>query len=284
LEGETGTGKELLAEAIHMRSARRAGPFVVVDCGALPRDLIGSELFGHVRGAFTGADAERRGLFEVADGGTLFLDEVGEMPASMQVKLLRVLQEGEFRRVGGEKTIRVDVRVLVASNRDLGRLVEEGRFREDLFYRLNVVRVGLPPLRERRDDIPLLVEHFLRKFADENKRPPRRIARAALQKLIGYRWPGNVRELENEVVRGASLGGDVISVEDLSPQVAAGEPEAAVDSPDDLTLKHRVERLERTLLREALHRSTGNQTQAARLLGLSRFGLQKKLRRYDMGG
>ena len=206
------------------------------------------------------------------------------MPASMQVKLLRVLQEGEFRRVGGEKTIRVDVRVLVASNRDLGRLVEEGRFREDLFYRLNVVRVALPPLRERRDDVPLLVEHFLRKFADENDRPLRRIARAALQKLVGYRWPGNVRELENEVVRAASLGGDVISVEDLSPQVAAGEPEAALESPDDLTLKHRVERLERTLLREALHRCNGNQTQAARLLGLSRFGLQKKLRRYELDG
>ena len=282
--GESGTGKELVARAIHHNGPRRGRAFVSESCAAIPETLLEAALFGHVRGAFTGADAERRGLFEVADGGTLFLDEVGEMPASMQVKLLRVLQEGEFRRVGGEKTIKVDVRVLVASNRDLGRLVEEGRFREDLFYRLNVVRVGLPPLRERRDDIPLLVEHFLRKFAEENKRPPRRIARAALHKLIGYRWPGNVRELENEVVRGASLGGDVISVEDLSPQVAAGEPEAAVDSPDDLTLKHRVERLERTLLREALHRSAGNQTQAARLLGLSRFGLQKKMRRYEMDG
>ncbi len=280
--GESGTGKELVARAIHHNGPRRGKAFVSESCAAIPETLLEAALFGHVRGAFTGADAERRGLFEVADGGTLFLDEVGEMPASMQVKLLRVLQEGEFRRVGGEKTIKVDVRVLVASNRDLGRLVEEGKFREDLFYRLNVVRVALPPLRERRDDIPLLVEHFLRKFADENKRPPRRIARAALHKLIGYRWPGNVRELENEIVRAASLGGEVISVEDLSPQVAAGEPEAALESPDDLTLKHRVERLERTLLREALHRAGGNQTQAARLLGLSRFGLQKKMRRYDL--
>ncbi len=278
--GESGTGKELVARAIHHNGPRRGKAFVSESCAAIPETLLEAALFGHVRGAFTGADAERRGLFEVADGGTLFLDEVGEMPASMQVKLLRVLQEGEFRRVGGERTIKVDVRVLVASNRDLGRLVEEGKFREDLFYRLNVVRVALPPLRERRDDIPLLVEHFLRTFAEENKRPPRRIARAALHKLVGYRWPGNVRELENEIVRAASLGGDIIAVEDLSPQVAAGEPEAALESPDDLTLKRRVERLERTLLREALHRASGNQTQAARLLGLSRFGLQKKLRRY----
>src|SRR5262249_35676620 len=157
--------------------------------------LLEAALFGHVRGAFTGADADRRGLFEIADGGTLFLDEVGEMPASMQAKLLRVLQEGEFRRVGGEKTLRVDVRVLVASNRDIGRLGEDGRFREDLSYRLNVVRVALPPLRERRDDIPLLVEHFLAKFAGDNRQPAKRIARNALHRLVGYRWPGNVREL-----------------------------------------------------------------------------------------
>ena len=280
--GESGTGKELVARAIHHNGPRRGRAFVSESCAAIPETLLEAALFGHVRGAFTGADSERRGLFEVADGGTLFLDEVGEMPASMQVKLLRVLQQGEFRRVGGEKTLKVDVRLLVASNRDLGRLVEDGKFREDLYYRLNVVRVALPPLRERRDDIPLLVEHFLKKFAAENRRPAPRLARAALHKLIGYRWPGNVRELENEVVRAVSLGGEVLTVEDLSPQVASGEPEAAVDSPDDLTLKDRVERLERTLLREALHRAAGNQTQAARLLGMSRFGLQKKLRRYGV--
>jgi transcriptional regulator with GAF, ATPase, and Fis domain len=280
--GESGTGKELVARAIHHNGPRRTRPFVSESCAAIPETLLEAALFGHVRGAFTGADAERRGLFEIAHGGTLFLDEVGEMPASMQAKLLRVLQTGEFRRVGGERTLKVDVRLLVASNRDLGRLVEEGRFREDLFYRLNVVRVALPPLRERRDDVPLLVEHFLRKQAEASGGEPRRIARAALQKLIGYRWPGNVRELENEVIRAASLGGDVITVADLSPQVAAGEPEAAVDSPDDLTVKTRVERLERTLLREALSRADGNQSQAARMLGLSRFGLQKKLKRYRM--
>ena len=278
--GESGTGKELVARAIHHNGPRRGAPFVSESCAAIPETLLEAALFGHVRGAFTGADAERRGLFEVASTGTLFLDEVGEMSPGMQVKLLRVLQTGEFRRVGGERTLKVDVRVLVASNRDLGRLVEEGAFREDLFYRLNVVRVALPPLRERREDVPLLVEHFLRKHATEGHVPPRRIARAALQKLVGYRWPGNVRELENEVLRAASLGGEVITVEDLSPQVASGEAEASFDSPDDLSLKKRVERLERTLLREAISRAAGNQSQAARLLGLSRFGLQKKLRRY----
>jgi transcriptional regulator with GAF, ATPase, and Fis domain len=279
--GESGTGKELVARAIHHNGPRRDRSFVSESCAAIPETLLEAALFGHVRGAFTGADAERRGLFEIAHGGTLFLDEVGEMPPAMQVKLLRVLQQGEFRRVGGERALTVDVRVLVASNRDLGRLVEEGRFREDLYYRLNVVRVALPPLRERRDDIPLLVEHFLRKLAGP-EREPKKIARAALHKLVGYRWPGNVRELENELARAASLGGETISVDDLSPHVAAGAPEAAIESPDDLSLKVRVERLERTLLREAIQRADGNLTQAARLLGLSRFGLQKKMRRYGL--
>jgi transcriptional regulator with GAF, ATPase, and Fis domain len=279
--GESGTGKELVARAIHHNGPRRGRPFVSESCAAIPETLLEAALFGHVRGAFTGADAERRGLFEVAHGGTLFLDEVGEMSPGMQAKLLRVLQSGELRRLGGERTIKVDVRLVCASNRDLARLVEDGRFREDLFYRLNVVRVGLPPLRERRDDIPLLIEHFLSKHAKTvNKQPPK-LQRAALQKLVGYRWPGNVRELENEILRAAALSGEVITVPDLSPQVAAGDPEAAWDS-DDFGMKKRVERLERTLLREALARAEGNQTHAAKLLGLSRFGLQKKLRRYGM--
>ena len=279
--GESGTGKELVARALHHNGPRAARPYVSENCAAIPETLLEAALFGHVRGAFTGADSERRGLFEIADGGTLFLDEVGEMPPSMQSKLLRVLQDGEFRRVGGERGRKVDVRIITASNRDLGRLVEEGKFREDLFYRLNVVRVVLPPLRERREDIPLLVEHFLEKQAAQSGKPQKRIARSALAKLVGYRWPGNVRELENEVTRSAALGGDTISVDDLSPQVASGEPEAAF-SPDDMTLKTRVERLERLMLREALGKAGGNQSQAARLLGLSRFGLQKKLKRYAM--
>jgi transcriptional regulator with GAF, ATPase, and Fis domain len=281
IHGESGTGKELVARAIHHNGPRGGRPFVSENCAAIPENLLEAALFGHVRGAFTGADGDRRGLFEIADGGTLFLDEVGEMSPAMQSKLLRVLQEGELRRVGAERGRKVDVRIVAASNRDLGRLVADGRFREDLYYRLNVVRVVLPPLRERREDIPLLVDHFLRKHAAQAQRPPKKIARPALAKLCGYRWPGNVRELENEVLRAAALGGETIVVEDLSPHVAAGEPVAPIDV-DDLTVRARVERLERTLVREALSRSGGNQSRAARLLGLSRFGLQKKLRRYGI--
>jgi len=280
--GESGTGKELVARALHHNSPRRDRPFVSESCGAIPETLLEATLFGHVRGAFTSADADRRGLFEIAHGSTLFLDEVGEMTPAMQVKLLRVLQTGEFRRVGGERTVKVDVRVVVASNRDLGKLVEEGKFREDLFYRLNVVRVVLPPLRERREDIPLLVDHFLRKHAAELGRQPPRIARATLQRLTSYRWPGNVRELENEILRAATLGGELLTVDDLSPHIAAGEPDGASEGDDDLGLRRRVERLERTLVSEALQRTGGNQSHAARLLGLSRFGLQKKMQRYKL--
>jgi transcriptional regulator with GAF, ATPase, and Fis domain len=279
--GESGTGKELVARAIHHNGPRRDRPFVSESCGAIPETLLEATLFGHVRGAFTGADQDRRGLFEVAHEGTLFLDEVGEMSAAMQVKLLRVLTTGEFRRVGGERTHKVDVRLVVASNRDLGKMVEEGAFREDLFYRLNVIRVALPPLRERRDDIPLLVEHFLRKHSQVLGTPARRIERAALQRLMAYRWPGNVRELENEILRASALGGEVLRVADLSPHITSGEPGPQLD-PDELDLHRRVERLERTLVEEALRRTEGNQSQAARLLGLSRFGLQKMLRRFGM--
>jgi transcriptional regulator with GAF, ATPase, and Fis domain/tetratricopeptide (TPR) repeat protein len=291
--GESGTGKELVARALHTRGPRRERPFVSESCGAIPEALLESVLFGHVRGAFTGADRDRRGLFEVADGGTLFLDEVGEMSAAMQAKLLRVLQEGEFRRVGGESLRRVDVRVVCASNRDLARMVEEGRFRQDLFYRLNVVRVELPPLRERADDVPLLIDHFLKKHSGGRTRA---LERSALQALAAYGWPGNVRELENEILRALTLGGDALGIDDLSPTVAgASHAVAAAHGPnrgdraddasaarDPLALHAQVERLERALVREALERAGGNQTQAARLLGLSRFGLQKKLRRYGM--
>ncbi len=274
--GESGTGKELVARALHYNGPRRKAAFVSESCGAIPETLLEAALFGHVRGAFTGAQGERRGLFEIADHGTLFLDEVGEMSPAMQVRLLRVLQEGEFRRVGGEKVLKVDVRVVVASNRDLSRLVEEGRFREDLFYRLNVVRVALPPLRERAADIPLLVQHFLAAH------PGRGITRRALDRLAGYRWPGNVRQLENEIARATSLADGAIDVGDLSPAVQAGTDEAAVLGDERLDLHARVERLERALLEEALARTAGNQSEAARLLGLSRFGLQKKLRRYHL--
>ena len=284
IQGESGTGKELVARAIHANGPRRDRPFVGENCAAIPETLLESTLFGYVRGAFTGAERDTRGLFEVADGGTLFLDEVGEMSPGMQGKLLRVLQQGELRRVGSEHTRKVDVRIVTATNRDLARMVEEGKFRRDLFFRLNVAQIVLPPLRDRRDDIPLMVEHFLAKVAAAAGRAtPKPLDPAVLARLVAHRWPGNVRELENEITRAEALSGDRIGIADLSPAVAAaGDLGAAVaDDPDNLLLKPRVERLERSLLREALGRAANNQTKAAEILGLSRFGLQKKLKRYN---
>jgi len=282
IQGESGTGKELVARAIHFNGPRKDRPFVSENCAAIPETLLESTLFGYARGAFTGAERDTRGLFEVADGGTLFLDEVGEMSPAMQGKLLRVLQEGEFRRVGGERTRKVDVRIVVATNRDLQRMVEEGKFRQDLYFRLAVARISLPPLRERREDIPLIVEHLLAKRAAGAGTPAKPLDPGALARLVAYRWPGNVRELENEITRAHALSGERISVDDLSPAIAAsGQAETVAPTDfDSLLLKPRVERLERSLLREALGRSGNNQTKAAELLGLSRFGLQKKLKRY----
>jgi serine/threonine-protein kinase PknK len=283
IQGESGTGKELVARAIHANGPRRDRPFVGENCAAIPETLLESTLFGYVRGAFTGADHDTRGLFEVADGGTLFLDEVGEMSPGMQGKLLRVLQEGEIRRVGSERTRKVDVRIVAATNRDLARMVEEGKFRRDLFFRLNVAAISLPPLRDRRDDIPLMVEHFLAKIAARGGRPPKPIDAAAMARLLAYRWPGNVRELENELTRAEALSGDRIAAADLSPRVGAAPDAGAMpmEDADSVALKPRVERLERALIREALGRAGNNQTKAAELLGLSRFGLQKKLKRYN---
>ncbi len=284
IQGESGTGKELVARAIHVNGPRRDRPFVGENCAAIPETLLESTLFGYVRGAFTGAEHDTRGLFEIADGGTLFLDEVGEMSPAMQGKLLRVLQEGELRRVGSERTRKVDVRIVAATNRDLARLAEEGKFRQDLFFRLNVATVALPPLRERRDDIPMIVEHFLAKLARRDARAePKAIEPAAVARLVAYRWPGNVRELENEITRADALSGARITVADLAPRIGAVDDAGviAADSHDTLTMKPRVERLERALVREALGRSGNNQTRAAELLGLSRFGLQKKLKRYN---
>ena len=284
IQGESGTGKELVARALHSNGPRRAQPFVGENCAAIPETLLESTLFGYTRGAFTGADHDTRGLFEIADGGTLFLDEVGEMSPGMQGKLLRVLQEGEIRRVGAERTRKVDVRIVAATNRDLARMVEEGKFRRDLFFRLNVAGISLPPLRERRDDIPLMVEHFLAKLAARDGRPaPKPIDPAAVARLAAYRWPGNVRELENEVTRAEALSGARITAADLAPRIGAADDRGVVatEDHDNLVLKPRVERLERSLVREALGRSGNNQTKAAELLGLSRFGLQKKLKRYN---
>jgi transcriptional regulator with GAF, ATPase, and Fis domain len=278
--GESGTGKELVARALHENGPRAGRPFVPVNCAAVPEPLLEAELFGHVRGAFTGADRDRRGLFEVADGGTLLLDEIADTSPAMQTKLLRVLQSGEIRRVGGERARVVDVRVVAASNKDLRRRVTEGAFREDLFYRLHVIRIDVPPLRERSEDIPAMVTHFLGRLAGE--RTPKQVDRQAMARLLAYPWPGNVRELENELARAAALGAEVIGLSDLSPVIAATDPTMAPAEPDDLRLRPRVERLERQLIREALGRAGGNQTLAARALGLSRFGLQKKLKRYGL--
>ena len=279
IQGDSGTGKELVARCLHHNGGRASGPFVSENCSAIPETLLESVLFGHVKGAYTGADRERKGLFEVASGGSLFLDEVGEMSAAMQTKLLRVLQNGEIRRVGGTRTRTTDVRIIAASNKDLARLVAEGIFREDLFYRLNVIRIEIPPLRDRREDIPLLVDHFMEKHSSAGSN--RRVSTEALASLMGYAWPGNVRELENEIMRAAALGGEIIRTDDLSPHVGGGVP-LALSDPDDLDIRTRVEHLERDLIKRALDRTSGNNTQASKLLGLSRYGLLKKIKRYEM--
>ncbi len=284
IEGESGTGKELVARAIHFHGPRKDHAFVSENCAAIPETLLESALFGHVRGAFTGADREARGLFAIANGGTLFLDEVAEMSPAMQGKLLRVLQDGEFHRVGGERAEKVDVRVLVATNKNLSDMVESGRFRKDLFYRLSVVRLHLPPLRERREDIPFLLRHFLEKAVPQTGGVVKNIEPAALAKLCRYSWPGNVRELENEIARAGAFAGANIGVSDLSPHIQTGQDpsETVRNEPDSLRIRQRVERLEKQLIREAMGHAQGNQTKAATLLGLSRFGLQKKLRRYNL--
>ncbi len=282
IRGESGTGKELLARAIHYASPRARRPFIAVNIAALPDTLIESELFGHERGAFTGADRELRGRFELADGGTLLLDEVGDLPRSTQVKLLRVLQEHAIERLGGTRTVQLDVRVIAATNRDLEAMVRAGDFREDLYYRLNVVTVTVPPLRERREDIPLLVEHFLAQFAGEAGSGPKRISREAMDLLVRYAYPGNVRELENLVHRAVVLArGPLITTADLPDHVAglATEPAAA-----PATFVERVSEFERKLIADALAQSGGVQTQAARALGMSERHLRYKLKKYALDG
>jgi len=273
VRGESGTGKEMVARAIHTASGRASGPFIAENCGAIPETLLESILFGHVKGAFTGAHTARPGLFEAADGGTIFLDEVSEMSPVMQTKLLRVLQEGEVKRVGETHPRKIDVRVIAATHRDLEDMVRRETFRQDLYYRINVVRIDLPALRERTEDIPLLIDHFHERYRGSR---PVQLSAAVRRALSAYPWPGNVRELENEVQRWIALCDGVVELEDLSPSIVATD--RGVD-PDDLRIRPRVERLERELIDRALDRTSGNQTRAAELLGLSRFGLQKKLRR-----
>jgi DNA-binding NtrC family response regulator len=277
IRGESGTGKELVARAIHVHSARKERPFVTESCGAIPESLLESALFGHVKGAFTGAERRRVGLFEAADGGTLFLDEIAEMSPAMQARLLRVLQEGEVRPVGGERTLRVDVRVVAATHRDLEAMVAEGSFREDLFYRLAVVELRLPPLRERGSDILPLVHHFVQKHAAG--RAPR-LERRALERLMTRSWPGNVRQLENEVRRALVLGGDVLREEHFAQSQPLRD---GANASSDLDLRTQVDELERKLIKRAYELSKGNQTRAAELLGVSRFGLQKMVKRLGLG-
>jgi DNA-binding NtrC family response regulator len=274
--GESGVGKDLIARAIHHRSRRASGPFVKINCTAIPENLLESELFGYERGAFTGAGASKPGKFELADRGSLFLDEIGDVPQAMQVKLLRVLQEREFERLGGTRTLKVDVRLIAATNRDLRAALEEGTFREDLYYRLNVVPVNIPPLRDHRDDIPGLVEHILAKYRKESGKEIRGVTPRALQALMSFPWPGNVRELENIIERAATLTqGEWIDAGDihLDAEPGSGADAAVRFLPPDMTL----DQWEEEMIREALRRSAGNKSQAARLLGLSRNALRYRL-------
>jgi two-component system response regulator AtoC len=289
IQGESGTGKELVAKAIHYASPRASGPFVVIDCGAIPTELQESELFGHVKGAFTGAIATRRGLFEEAHRGTLLLDEVAELPPGLQAKLLRALQEGEIRRVGDSRMIRVDVRVVAATNRDLEEEVRQGAFREDLYYRLNVFPIRLPPLRDRREDIPPLAEHVLAQIAEETTTHPKRLSPDALRALVNYSWPGNVRELRHALERAALLSdGELIGERDLPPQLTVAREEVTVALAADAlaipeTTARVVRDVERELIRRALVRTDNNRTEAARLLGISRRALVYKLKEYGLG-
>ncbi len=293
ISGESGTGKELVARIIHYNSSRSEKNFVPINCGAIPKDLLESELFGHEKGAFTGAISTRIGRFELANGGTLFLDEVGELAPELQVKLLRVLQEREFERVGGMKTIKVDVRIVAATNKDLEAMVGEGKFREDLYYRLNVIPIHLPPLRERKDDIPLLIEHFIEKHALKKDRPRPEIPQEILDAFMEYDWPGNVRELENIIERLSILAsGRTVELTDLPERfrqlsrgaVSAPALNPAIEDeielgPRGINLNHIIDDIERKLILQALDMTGGNKTRAAKLLGLNRTTLIEKMRK-----
>jgi DNA-binding NtrC family response regulator len=276
LGGESGVGKDLIARAIHEKSRRAAGPFIKINSTAIPENLLESELFGYERGAFTGANASKPGKFELADKGTLFLDEIGDVPLAIQVKLLRVLQEREFERLGGTRTIKVDVRLIAATNRDLREALEQGTFREDLYYRLNVVPIDIAPLRQRKEDIPELVNLFISRFAGDSGKPVEGITPEAMQILVNYHWPGNVRELQNIIERACALAkGVILKVDDIHIDT---RPARAANGggnflPEGLTL----EQWEDEMIREALKRANGNKSQAARLLGLSRNALRYRL-------
>jgi DNA-binding NtrC family response regulator len=278
--GESGTGKELVAQALHHNSPRKKGPFVAVNCAAVPATLVESELFGHVRGAFTGATDRRVGRFEQADGGTLFIDEIGDFELGLQAKLLRVLETLTVTPVGGHEDRKVNVRVIAATSRDIRKMLEEGTFREDLYYRLNVVTINLPPLRGRTDDIPLLVEHFLREISQHKHTAPKRIAPDVMRRFEAYRWPGNVRELRNTLERMMVLAdGEVLTENDLPEEILAASSEAA--APKDMPANLTMDELEQLAITKALDQCAGNRTHAAERLGISVRTLQRKLRHYE---
>ena len=288
ITGESGTGKELVARAVHLESARRSGPFVSVNCGAIPETLMESELFGHVKGAFTGAVASTEGLFAAAGGGTLFLDEITEIPHSVQVKLLRATQEREVRRVGDTRDVKVDVRLIAASNRDLSKAMADGVLREDLYYRLNVIPIHMPPLRERLEDIPLLVSHFIARITKDVGKSVKGISPDSLAILEGYHWPGNIRELENVVERAIVLGsGDLLSPDSLPPHLRMPRDEQAVTveiPPAGVDLEDTLTRIENRYIRLALERSGWLQVRAAELLGLSFRQFRYKLQKHGLRG
>jgi two-component system response regulator PilR (NtrC family) len=288
ITGESGTGKDLVARAIHFNSLRRDQPFVALNCGAVPETLLESELFGHMRGAFTGADANKKGLLEVAEHGTIFLDEIGETNATMQVKLLRVLQDRRFRRLGGTEEVQADIRVIAATNQDLQKLVVDGRFREDLFYRINVIPIHLPPLRERREDIPLLAAHFVERFSASMNSPVTSITAEAMALLQEHSWPGNVRELENLMERGVALETHpALLPETLAPYLGAARPAAATAAAGALPaagfdLEQHVKDIERDYIAQALERAGGVQVKAAELLGMSFRSFRYYVKKYNL--
>ncbi len=285
ITGESGTGKELVARALHYNSARSPNPFIAVNCGAIPENLLESELFGHAKGAFTDAIRTKKGLFEEADGGTLFLDEIGDLPGQLQVKLLRVLQDGEIRRIGESKPIQIDVRIVAATVKDLSKEVNEGRFREDLFYRLNVLPIHIPPLRERKEDIPLLIQHFIEKYNQAMNKNVANIDHNALETLINYKWYGNVRELENTVERAIVLSEkNNIELENLPNEIQNFKDEFQVEpQPDEeYSIKKTSKTLEINLIKKALRKTKGNHTHAAKLLEISHRALLYKIKEYGI--
>ncbi len=281
IRGESGTGKELLAKAVHLASIRNKNPFIIINCASLNENLFESELFGHEKGSYTGADRQRTGRFEEADSGTVFIDEVGDIPLSMQVKLLRVLQEGEFQRVGGNKTIKADIRFVSATNRKLEDLINSGEFREDFFYRINVITLELPPLRERKEDLHLLTEFFVNKFSEQTGKKLSGISESAIQALMKYNFPGNIRELQNIIERAVVLSREeMINIEDLPPHLADSKEQAYLSHNESLT--SRMESIEKQLIVEAMQKAGNVQTKAADILGINERNLRYKLKKYGI--